>query len=215
MMFAKIQKLSEEDQLSLMRKEVKFKKMVFSELPADFVLFKQYNISASKMYQNLLALHAVNPANQETVSVEDIYEVTDALAPLPSLEPKKRSKKQKKQIQGSDSLMANLQWPPSEKEFIISLEEGGWRFCSAIVFNEQSNTIKAHQLEPIKTLAKDDAGKTYWIYSEEESYEHFEDKHILAIRLSVQLAKNIKLKDPVFALMNREIIDGVTAQMFN
>ena len=72
-------RLSEEDQLSLMRKEVKFKKMVFSELPADFVLFKQYNISASKMYQNLLALHAVNPANQV-----DIYEVTDALASLPS-----------------------------------------------------------------------------------------------------------------------------------
>ena len=81
MMFAKIQKLSEEDQLSLMRKEVKFKKMVFSELPADFVLFKQNNISASKMYQNLLALHAVNPANQV-----DIYEVTDSLALLPSLE---------------------------------------------------------------------------------------------------------------------------------
>ena len=96
MIFAKIQKLSEEDQLSLMRKEVKFKKMVFSELPADFVLFKQYNISASKMYQNLLALHAVNPANQETVSVQAIYEVTDVLASLPSLEPKNGKKKTKK-----------------------------------------------------------------------------------------------------------------------
>ena len=117
MMFAKIQKLSEEDQLSLMRKEVKFKKMVFSELPADFVLFKQYNISASKMYQNLLALHAVNPANQV-----DIYEVTDALASLPSLEPKKRSKKQKKQIQGSDSLMADLEWPRGR---IPHLTKGG------------------------------------------------------------------------------------------
>lgn len=169
MMFAKIQKLSEEDQLSLMRKEVKFRKMVFQELPADFVLFKQNNISASKMYQNQLALHAVNPANQV-----DIYEVTDALASLPSLEPKKRSKKQKKQIQGSDSLMADLEWPPSEEEFIIFLEEKGWRLCSAIVFDEQSNTIKAHQLEPIKTRAKDDAGKTYWIYSEEERNEHFE-----------------------------------------
>ena len=39
MIFAKIQKLSEEDQLSLMHKEVKFKKMVFSELPVDIVLF--------------------------------------------------------------------------------------------------------------------------------------------------------------------------------
>ena len=40
-------------------------------------------------------------------------------------------------------------------------------------------------------------------------------KHILAIKPSVQLAKNIKRKDPVFALMNREIIDGIAAQMFN
>ena len=100
MMFAKIQKLSEENQLSLMRKEVKLKKMVFSELPADFVLFKQNNISASKMYQNFLTLHVVNPANQETVSVKDIYEVTDALASLPSLEPKKRSKKTKEANSG-------------------------------------------------------------------------------------------------------------------
>jgi len=83
--------------------------MVFSELPADFVLFKQ-NISASKMYQNLLVLHAVNPANQV-----DIYEVTVALASLPSLEPKKQSKKQKKQIQGSDSLMADLECPLPRK----------------------------------------------------------------------------------------------------
>ena len=80
----------------LMRKEVKFKKMVYSELPADFVLYKQYNITATKMYQNLLALHAVDPANQETISVKDIYEVTDALASLRSLEPIKPSKKQTK-----------------------------------------------------------------------------------------------------------------------
>ena len=71
--------------------------MVYSELPADFVLFKQYNISATKMYQNLLALHAVDPANQETISVEDIYEVTDALASLPSLEPKKNIKETNKE----------------------------------------------------------------------------------------------------------------------
>ena len=57
--------------------------------------------------------------------------------------------------------------------------------------------------------------KTYWIYSEEERNEYLEEKHILAIRPSVQLAKNIKRKDPVLALMNREIIDGITAQMFN
>ena len=60
-------------------------------------------------------------------------------------------------------MMTDLEWPPSEEEFIVSLEEGGWRLCSAI--DEKSNSIKAHQLEPIKTCAKDDTGKTYWIYS--------------------------------------------------
>ena len=69
------------------------------------------------MYQNLLALHAVNPANQV-----DIYEVTDDLASLPSLEPKKWSKKQKKQVQGSDSLMADLEWPRGR---IPHLTKGG------------------------------------------------------------------------------------------
>ena len=112
-------------------------------------------------------------------------------------------------------MMTDLEWLPSEEEFIVSLEEGDWHNCSAIVHDEKFNSIKAHQLEPIKTCAKDDTGKTYWIYSEEERVEHFEEKHILTVRPSVSLAKNIKCKDPVFALMNREIIDGVTAQMFD
>jgi hypothetical protein len=73
LMYGKIKKLSDQDKLALMRKEIKFKKMVFSELPTEFVLFKQYNISAVNMFQNLLALHAVDPANQDSISVEDIY----------------------------------------------------------------------------------------------------------------------------------------------
>ena len=48
-LYACIHKLSEQDQLSVMRKEIKFKKVVFSELPNDFVLFKQYNISFKQM----------------------------------------------------------------------------------------------------------------------------------------------------------------------
>ena len=84
-MFTKIQKLSEQDRLSIMRKEVKLKKMMFSQLPADFVLFKQYNLSSSQMYKNLLDLHAVDPANQETVSKADIYVATDDRSVNPSL----------------------------------------------------------------------------------------------------------------------------------
>ena len=59
-----------------MRREAKFKKAMFSEMPTDFILFKQYNISAKQMYQNLLALHSVDSSHQEVVSVEDIYAVT-------------------------------------------------------------------------------------------------------------------------------------------
>ena len=60
LMFTFIQKLPEQDKLFLMRKEIKFKKLVFSEL---FVLFKQLNLSSTKMFQNLLALHAVESAH--------------------------------------------------------------------------------------------------------------------------------------------------------
>ena len=115
MMFAKIQKFSEQDKLALMRKEIKFKKMVFSELPSDFVLFKQYNISATKMYQNLLALHAVDTANQEIISVEDIYEVTNVLASLPSLDATHSSKKTTRPHSvASEEPFADFQWPQSD-----------------------------------------------------------------------------------------------------
>ena len=62
-MFTKIQKLPEQDKLFLMRKEIKFKKLVFSELLKEFVLFKQLNLSSTKMSQNLLTLHAVESAH--------------------------------------------------------------------------------------------------------------------------------------------------------
>ena len=214
LMFAKIQTLKEEDKLVLMRKEIKFKKMVFSELPTDFVMFKQYNITASKMFQNLMALHAVDPANQESISVEDIYEVTDALASLPSLHRPKASRKKQSSAQVGQESLADLEWPPQEEEFVVALEADGWRICCVISYDEAHKTITAHQLEPIKTRAKDDYGKTYWIYSAEEKEEVYEKKNILSVRPSVVLAKNIKRKDPVFALINRELIEGVSASLF-
>ena len=83
-----------------------------------------------------------------------------------------------------------MEWPPSEEEFVVALEEDGWRICSVITFDESSKTIRAHQLESIKTQAKDDYGRTYWIYSE-ENIDTYEEKHILTVRPSVSLAKNI------------------------
>ena len=69
----------EQDKLSLMRVGIKVKKLIFSELQNDFVLFKQYNIFSMKMYQNLLELHGVDSSNQEIITVEDIYEGTNLL----------------------------------------------------------------------------------------------------------------------------------------
>ena len=46
----------------------RIKKVVFSELPSDFVLFKQYNISAEQMYQKLFPLHSVDATYQEDAS---------------------------------------------------------------------------------------------------------------------------------------------------
>ena len=68
-LYSQIHKHSEQDQLAVMRREIKFKKVVFSELPDDFVLFKQYNISAKQMYQNLLALHSINAAHQSRLRI--------------------------------------------------------------------------------------------------------------------------------------------------
>ena len=52
------------------------------------------------------------------------------------------------------------------------------------------------------------------IYSEEESVDTYEEKHILAVRPSISLAKNIKRRDPVFSLVNREVIEGICATLF-
>ena len=73
LMFAKIQKFSEQDKLSLIRKEIKVKKLIFLELPNDFVLYKQYNISSTKMYQNHLELHVIDSSNQEVKKSEEPF----------------------------------------------------------------------------------------------------------------------------------------------
>ena len=67
----------------------------------------------------------------------------------------------------------------------------------------------------MKTCAKDDVEKTYWIYPTEEEVNRFEKKHVLEIRPSVTLAKNIKRKDLVFALLNREVIEALWGQIIN
>ena len=81
-------------------------------------------------------------------------------------------------------------------------------------FDETSNSVKAQQLHPLKTRAKDDVGKTYWVYSDEENVDTYEEKHILSVRPSLTLAKNIKRKEPVFALLNREFIEAFSSDLY-
>ena len=211
LLFTKIQKLNEKDQLTIMRREVKLKKLMFLELPADFVLFKQFNISAKNMYENLLGLHSVESCNQEVISVEDIYEITDSLNNLPL---GKKTTNSTVQATPSESL-ADLQWPPDEEEYVVTLEEDGWSIGSVQSYNDEQDAILVQLLTSLNTRAKDDKGKTYWIYPSEEKLDLYKRKNILDIRPSISLAKNIKRRDPVFALCNREVIEALSIQLFD
>ena len=93
-------------------------------MPSDFVYFKQYNISAKQMYENLLALHSVDPCNQDIISVEDIYAITDSLDSLSVSKQAKRSRTP------SAETLGDFQWPPQEEEFVIALQEDGWNLGS-------------------------------------------------------------------------------------
>ena len=75
--YNRIKMLKEQDKLAILRREIKLKRIMFSELPSDFVYFKQYNISSKQMYENLLASYSVDQYNQEVITVEDVYEATD------------------------------------------------------------------------------------------------------------------------------------------
>ena len=105
-LYNKIQGLNEHDQLAVMRTEIKLKKIVYSDLPNDCILFKQHNIRAKQMYQNLLALHSVDACNQEIISVEDIYAITDSME---SLSLKKQSKRSKVLSAPSSDLVGDFQ----------------------------------------------------------------------------------------------------------
>ena len=93
------------------------------------------------------------------------------------------------------------------------MQEDGWNLGSVQSYNQQQDSICVQALATLKTRAKDDQGKTYWIYPNDEVLDDFERKHILEIRPSVTLAKNIKRKDLVFALLNREIIEAMWGQL--
>ena len=114
------------------------------------------------MYQNLLQLHAVDESNQETISVEDIHEITETLSTINLGRPKGNSRNPSNVSPSSNSnLVANLEWPPHEEEFVITLDEDGWNLGSVQGYKVDADEIEVQLLEPLKTRAKDDQGKTY------------------------------------------------------
>ena len=88
-----------------------------------------------------------------------------------------------------------------------------WNLASIQSYNQQHDSISVQALCTLKTRAKDDQGKTYWIYPTDYITDDFERKYVLEIRPSVTLAKNVKRKELVFALLNREIIDAMWGQL--
>ena len=95
----------------------------------------------------------------------------------------------------SEEPLRDFSWPLQEEEFVITLQEDG----SVQSYDLQQDSICVQALATLKTRAKDDQGKTYWIYPNEEVVDDFERKHILEIRPSVTLAKNVKRKDLLFS----------------
>ena len=103
----------------------------------------------------------------------------------------------------------DFQWPLQEEEFLITLEVDGWNLGSVQSYNQELDTTIVQALTTLKTCAKDDVEKTYWIYPTEKVVDHFKKKHVLEITPFVIFAKNIKQKDLVFALLNREVIEAL------
>ena len=65
----------------------------------------------------------------------------------------------------NSNLVANLDWPSNEEEFdsleFDTLDKDGWNLGSVQGYKIDADEIEVQLLEPLKTRAKDDQGKTY------------------------------------------------------
>ena len=124
--------LKEQNSLSILCREIKLKKIILSELPSDFVYFKQCNISSKQMYENLLALHSVDQCNQEFITVDDVYEATNM---LDSPTAQSQTKRKRSAAATSADPELDFQWLLQEEEFLITLEVDGWNLGSVQSYN--------------------------------------------------------------------------------
>ena len=76
------------------------------------------------MHENLLALHTVNPSNQEVITVEDIYVSSKSAGTQSASQQAKRSRATYEEPLG------DFIWPLEEEEFVITLQENGWNLAS-------------------------------------------------------------------------------------
>ena len=127
----------EQDKLSLIRKGIKVKKLIFSEFPNNFVLFKKYNIFSTKMYQNLLELHGVDSSNQEIITVmkEQMFLLQTLL--LSALNHQKNL--QSYVWWHLKGLL--LEWPPSEKKFFVAFLENGLSVQSSAMIRSKIQSM--------------------------------------------------------------------------
>ena len=65
------------------------------------------------------------------------------------------------------------------------LQEEGWGLGSVQSFDPDCDIICVQSLMALKTRAKDDKGKTYWVYPDVEVVDEFQRKNDLDIRPSV------------------------------
>ena len=69
-------------------------------------------------------------------------------------------------------------------------------------YSQEENSILVQALSTLKTKAKDDKGHTYLLFTNEEVANDFKRKHHFEIKPSVIVAKNVKRKDLVIALLD-------------
>ena len=154
--------------MAILRREGKLKNALFLEMPSDFVYFKQYSITAKQIYKNLLALHMVDPSDQEIITVEDIYVASESVG---NQDANKQAKRSRAPV---EEPLRDFSWPLQEEEFVITLQEDGWNLGLVQSYDPQQDSICVQALATLKTRAKDDQGKTYWIYPNEENVDDFE-----------------------------------------
>ena len=139
--------------------------------------------------------------------------VAKSLSSLPALSTQKSKRQPCQPADEPNEAPANLNWAPSEEDFLWLWNMMVKEF--ALLSHLMMLAIPSKIITLIQsTQAKDDKGNSYWIYNSEENIETYEDKNVLQVQPSIILAKNIKRRDPVFALLNREVIEAIASPLF-